>query len=677
MKKILYIIGAMLALASCTQEMADDITSLDGAVNFTTSNSITRASAMESWAGGESVGIYSKNSTDIVDNNVEYTAVDATPVKFSAVGDPICYTSVSAELSFVAYYPFNEDNTSEDITIDLVNNQDDILVSDVISAAQDDNKSVDFTFSHILSMVSIDISSSDQITDLSDLRIFIANSNTAATYDLYAETGSALSIGSDHGHIEMAISEDGTKATAFVMPSDYTSSDAIIFYIEVAKRTFHHEMNPTWVAGTKYTYSATVGYDYFDIAPTDENDIKEWEDGTTTVDIYYDDDDGVYCINTGKGLAAFRDLANGAGENTSGATYWGDADKFNFASTNWNGNINGKLMNDISLSDVCSSGDGWSPIGTYTSGGNGDTYYYGTFDGDGHAVTNLEADVSGGTGAGLFGYTNGGAKIKNLSVDGSVTGSNYVGGLVGYADGSSDSYYTTITNCSSNVGVCDDGGLSSVGGLVGELGKYSIINQCSSSGNVTGMGSSDVGGLVGKTEQATIINSYATGGVYANSGSNVGGLVGYNTEKSKIVNCYCTASTIYGDTNVGGLVGCNGYNDNDTSSITNCYTTTIVSLSGTTNGGVVGYNYAAATVTDCYYNSSLSSGIGDNKNTSGASATGKDTDELKALASTLTETAATYNSTDPAPDPKACEWTSSNNSYPTLDFDTEAGATPD
>ncbi len=259
MKKILYLIGAMLAMASCNQEMEDGFTTLDGAVSFTTSNSITRAATeKESWSGGESVGIYSKSS-DIIDENIQYTAVAGNPVIFTTTADPICYTSLDGTLSFVAYYPYNEDNTGQSIVIDLAESQDDILVSDVVEAVQSAT-SVDFTFSHILSMVSIEISEGIYITDLSDLRIFIADSYTSATYDLYASEP-ALNVDTSHkGHIEMSIEVNGDQATAtaFVMPYSSYDSD-VIFYIEVAERTFFYKMTPTWEAGTIYTYSATVG----------------------------------------------------------------------------------------------------------------------------------------------------------------------------------------------------------------------------------------------------------------------------------------------------------------------------------------------------------------------------------------------------------------------------------
>ena len=81
-----------------------------------------------------------------------------------------------------------------------------------------------------------------------------------------------------------------------------------------------------------------------------------------------------------------------------------------------------KLGNDITLNQQ------FYPIGYSSS-----RYFAGTFDGDRHTISGLNvtghADGSKYN-VGLFGYTNG-ATIKNLTVSGTVSGTYYVGGIVG------------------------------------------------------------------------------------------------------------------------------------------------------------------------------------------------------------------------------------------------------
>ena len=78
----------------------------------------------------------------------------------------------------------------------------------------------------------------------------------------------------------------------------------------------------------------------------------------------------------------------------------------------------------------------------FTPIGNSTTKFAGTVIGNGCTISSLYVDVAGDY-VGLFGYTSG-ATIQNLTVSGSVKGSKYVGGVVGYA------LNTTIYNVTNN-----------------------------------------------------------------------------------------------------------------------------------------------------------------------------------------------------------------------------------
>jgi len=111
---------------------------------------------------------------------------------------------------------------------------------------------------------------------------------------------------------------------------------------------------------------------------------------------------------------------------------------------------------------------------------------------------------------GLVGYGRG--TIANCYSEASVTGDDYVGGLVG-----TNRYKGTITNCYSTGSASGDW---VVGGLVGR--NYGTISNCYSTGSVNGYG--DVGGLVGWNYTGTISDCYSTGSVSGTS--YVGGLAG-------------------------------------------------------------------------------------------------------------------------------------------------------
>ncbi len=162
-----------------------------------------------------------------------------------------------------------------------------------------------------------------------------------------------------------------------------------------------------------------------------------------------------------------------------------------------------KLMANIDMSIY--TGTQYNIIGNLT------TKFTGTFDGNGHVISNLTITASSQSNVGLLGYVGSGGKILNLGVE--------------------------------NIGIA---GYRWVGGLVGE--NFGTITSCYATGAVSGT-SYDVGGLVGYNS-GTVRSCYATGTV---SGSiYVGGLVGYNI--GPITACYATV-TVSGTDEVGGLVG--------------------------------------------------------------------------------------------------------------------------
>ena len=173
----------------------------------------------------------------------------------------------------------------------------------------------------------------------------------------------------------------------------------------------------------------------------------------------------------------------------------------------------------ILTADINLQGRGFNSNSVVLSDGNA---FAGTFDGNGHKITNLTT-----TGGGIFGWISSNGSVKNLGIENCTVDGNLFGGgsLAGQNDG-------TISNCYS---ICDVNGNESaefLGGLVAE-------------------------------NRGSISNCYSTGEVYTSGGVVVGGLVGYNPEGS-ISNCY-SACSVTGSDAVGGLVG------DSYGSISNCY----------------------------------------------------------------------------------------------------------
>ena len=205
-----------------------------------------------------------------------------------------------------------------------------------------------------------------------------------------------------------------------------------------------------------------------------------------------------------------------------------------------------RLMADIDLSSL--NGTSFNIIGTFWA-----NPFTGVFDGIGHTISNFNYIYTATDSIGFFGYVRG--VIKDLGlIDPNVdagTGRD-VGSLVGDLVGG------TITNCYVEGGSVS--GVDYVGGLVGSNGG--TITNCYSTASV--WGDRYVGGLVG-SNSGTITNCYSTGSVWGDQ--YVGGLVGLNGRwciggtpptcyYGTIINCYSTGS-VSGYYSVGGLVGSN------------------------------------------------------------------------------------------------------------------------
>jgi hypothetical protein len=201
------------------------------------------------------------------------------------------------------------------------------------------------------------------------------------------------------------------------------------------------------------------------------------------------------------------------------------------------------LMNDLDSGTsgyaeiagvAANGGKGWQPLGS------ADDMFTGVFDGQGYQIRDLTVNRPDEDGVGLFGVADEDAMVRNVAiVNGVVVGNDYVGSLVG------DSWGSNVSNCYSTGSVT---GENFVGGLIGING-----GTVTESYSATGVeGDWWVGGLAGCNEGA-ISDSYATGSISGYQG--IGGLVGDNYYGT--VNACYSIGGVSGDLWVGGLIGAN------------------------------------------------------------------------------------------------------------------------
>lgn len=236
--------------------------------------------------------------------------------------------------------------------------------------------------------------------------------------------------------------------------------------------------------------------------------------------------------------------------------------------------------------DVDLSGSPFTMIGTT------DHPFAGTFDGNGHVVSNFKLSNSNLTDAGFFGVVLGAAaEVRSLNLTkASVTASQNVGILVGRLERGA-----RVLGSSTQGTVTGD---DAVGGVVGS-GQYgAVVSSSWSSATVTAP--SDLGGLVGLDSQGLFIfNSYATGAV--NGDQSAGGLVG-STDSGGVYRSYSTATVTSTSTSadgVGGLAGAvHGTIFED------CFATGTVSAKATQTVGKFGGDAPYGTFTNDFFLSS-------------------------------------------------------------------------
>lgn len=211
-----------------------------------------------------------------------------------------------------------------------------------------------------------------------------------------------------------------------------------------------------------------------------------------------------------------------------------------FASEVNSGNtaISARLLNDLALT----SGN-WYPIGKTGHA------YTGTFDGDGHKITNLKVELAQDE-VGFFGLIGAGGKVQKLHVQGTVkaTGTaNQTGGIAGVM--SDTEGVASITDCTFEGTVS---GGSQVGGIVGCVGLNNKVERCGSDATVSG--SERVGGIAGACSYGNIYYCRNRGKVGAENAKHVGGIVGDMQNYAVVCGSYNTGS-VTGADYLGGIAG--------------------------------------------------------------------------------------------------------------------------
>ena len=524
----------LFALAACTQdELAGDNRLPEGeypVVIRATGLSVeatpqaapsTRAAVDGDWQGVTSVALKMGDAVK------EYTVTASTDFKsatLSRENNPYYWTSRDP-ITVSAWWPFNKADITQMPAVKVAEDQSklaDFQNSDFISA---ENRKVEFNnptleFTHRTARVTIELKPGTGFTSVAGA--------TVSLVSLSADNGNPTAI--------KTYNASGNTYEALTAPQTVAAGKPFV-RVELGGGTFYFrpQNNVVLEAGSRYKYTVKVNTTGLTLEGCT---IGSWADGggesgaAEDLGYIYDSNTNTYTVYNANGLMNIAELVNG-----------GKTD------------INITLTADIDL-----TGKNWTPIGT-----DYDNSYKGTFDGGGHTITGLTFTTNDEY-AGLFGRLNRAGTVKNVVMEGVQITSHQIyggsiGGVVGYSWG-------TIENCSVSGSVS---GTVYVGGVVGaQIGGS--ITGCSSSATVKG--TVDVGGVAGQTNSsATLTACYATGNVIIEMDpkKNIAGgsLVGMNAGSSLLA-CYATGNVTSmgsstGKVHIGGFLG------NNYTTVTACY----------------------------------------------------------------------------------------------------------
>ena len=445
----------------------------------------TRAPADGNWEGVQSVAVLMDGTVKAYD--VTPSTADPTSATLTST-DPYYWTNHN-DITVTAWWPYTAGETTPPAVKVKANQsaQKDFEGSDLIVA---DGQTVTYgsptlRFTHRTARVTIVLT--DYTEGLASVQL----------------TG--LSTEGDNPDIITPYDKGSNTYTAIVAPQSVAAGTTFITSTFTNGKVFVYKMkNATdWQAGGEYTYTVSLA---------------------AAKDLGYTiESNGSYTVTSADGLMNIAKLVNG-----------GKTD------------INITLTADIDL-----TGKNWTPIGTSFS-----NKYTGTFDGGSHTIKGLTVTTNDQF-VGLFGSIGNAGTVKNVMMEDvqitSNRSSGFAGGVAGYSDG-------TIENCSVSGSVS---GTVYVGGVVGAQWEGSITG-CSSSTTVKGM--VHVGGVVGQTNGgATLTACYATGNVTLeiDPRKNIAGgsLVGMNAGSSLLA-CYATGNVTStgsstGKVHIGGFLGNN------------------------------------------------------------------------------------------------------------------------
>ena len=535
MKHTLILAATAFLFSACTQdELSSPTGGVEGAVlTFTASiegGGLTRATVDNTWSGDETVALqinaggwlnYTADASgNLTGNDYYWQNTDPVTVQGICPATAAGSTTWSVESDQSSYRNYQSG---------------DLLATGVTNVTY--GSAANLTFRHQTAKLVVNIVDGPIVPD--DPEVTVGDNNLALT-GTFTKPSSGSSFGTwtpgaQTGSITpYRLPNPNTVAgknikvsyAALVIPQNLFASIRLIsILINGQLYTYELPLDITWKPGCVYTYTITVRAEGLEVSV---DTIQDWTDdggesgnATDLGDGYTVSEDGnTYTVYTADGLMA-----------------WVEAAQNDLS-------LNCTLTHDIDL-----SGTEWEPIGDRNN------VYTGTFDGNGHTISNLaitKENLSFGDDCGMFGRVGTNATIQDLTLEDvrlDVDADDVsIGALAGSNQG-------IISNCrvSGNISVTNKE-MGFVGGVVGRM-ESGVIQYCHSSASIQGGNSDYVGGVLGgEFLTKTVIKGCSFSGSVT-GGNTVGGIAGYCRFFADMTGCYSVGELSSAVYNTGGITG--------------------------------------------------------------------------------------------------------------------------
>jgi hypothetical protein len=232
-KKTLFIAALSLAITACNGSIDDRIDGVQNLVTFsgTIAGQNTTRVSDNAWEANDAIGISASSADGKTSaENVKYVTTDGSGTFTAAVADNVITFGSEQKADFAAYYPYSDDggtlNVSTAANNQTADNQKNIDYLFATASAKIISPKVDFTFSHAMSRIVINIVAGTGVANLNDLTaIELGNIYLNGTFN--TATGGTTPTGSPSAlSLTPSVSSGATShsESLILLPQEVTDS---------------------------------------------------------------------------------------------------------------------------------------------------------------------------------------------------------------------------------------------------------------------------------------------------------------------------------------------------------------------------------------------------------------------------------------------------------------------